>query len=376
MKSTRTHSARGVSLIEAVVALAVMATGLLGIVGVQSSLRANSDIAKQRAEGVRLAQERIEELRGFSDMAGAGPSYVGIVSSVDISTPAQANTTFTRTTTVTPMQVGVPDLQAVPRAKSVSVNVSWPDRTGQTQSVTLHAAVSGIAPALAGSLAVPPYGGNPMRQPLNRERGIPPTAVDIGNNQSAFRPPAVGGGVVWVFSNSTGLISLCSLTNDTGQQSDLTAANINLNNCSSNVARIVSGYLRFNLNGQQTRPAVLDNLEMTLQQTAPAAFAGIDLNCAMDITAQPASYTAFYCAVPVGSPAAPLQWSGALVLENRPRTPALFVQPGGPYRVCRYVLDASYTSISTGLLNQNFLVIDAASTCPTTGPTTWPHQPP
>ncbi|MDP1533833.1 MAG: prepilin-type N-terminal cleavage/methylation domain-containing protein, partial [Rubrivivax sp.] len=43
---------QGVSLIEAVVALAVLAFGMLGLVGVQATLRGNADIAKQRAEAV------------------------------------------------------------------------------------------------------------------------------------------------------------------------------------------------------------------------------------------------------------------------------------------------------------------------------------
>ncbi len=54
---------RGISLIEAVVALAVMAFGMLAFVGLQSSLRFNGDVAKQRAEAVRIAQEAIEQWR-------------------------------------------------------------------------------------------------------------------------------------------------------------------------------------------------------------------------------------------------------------------------------------------------------------------------
>jgi Tfp pilus assembly protein PilV len=387
MQPNPTRQPRGVSLIEAVVALAVMATGLLGIAGVQSTLRANSDIAKQRAEAVRLAQERIEDLRYFRDMTGTAPSYVGITSTVDTTTPARSNTTFTRTTTVTPMQPGAPDLQAVPRAKSVSVTVSWPDRTGQTQQVTLYAAVSGIAPALAGSLAVPPDGGDPMRQPLNRDRGIPPTAVDIGGNQSAFRPPAVGGGVVWVFNNTSGLISLCALITDTGAQSDLRANNIG--NCTNNAARLVSGYISFNLAGQQTRPAALDNLEMTLQQSAPPPYAGTVTTCAMDTASQPATYTAYYCAVPVDNTTSPPSpWSGSLVLENRPRTPLLFVQPGGAYRLCRYIIDGkdlvittnpnsvtvatSFSNIGSSLANRNFVVISSANSCSPPFPSPYP----
>ncbi len=61
---------RGVSLVEAIVAMAVMAFGMMAIVGLQTTLRANSDVAKQRSEAVRIAEEAIETARAFSLMAG------------------------------------------------------------------------------------------------------------------------------------------------------------------------------------------------------------------------------------------------------------------------------------------------------------------
>ena len=60
------RAARGVSLVEALVALAVMAFGMLAVAGIQGMLRLNSDVAKQRSEAVRIAQEQIEQLRAFA----------------------------------------------------------------------------------------------------------------------------------------------------------------------------------------------------------------------------------------------------------------------------------------------------------------------
>ena len=56
---------RGVSLVEALVALAVMSIGMLALVGVQSTMRLNSDLAKQRTEATRIASEEIERMRSF-----------------------------------------------------------------------------------------------------------------------------------------------------------------------------------------------------------------------------------------------------------------------------------------------------------------------
>ena len=398
--------ARGVSLIEAVVALAVMATGLLGVVGVQATLRANSDIAKQRAEGVRLAQQKIETARFFRDVSGTAPAYDGIASGVQVEMldPVQrpdgsfsSNTTFTRTTTVTQVdsRAGVPDLQAVPRAKSVAVTVSWRDRSGQLQAVTLNAAVSGIAPALAGSLAVPPDGGTAVRQPFGRDAGIPRGAVDLGDGRSGFVPPglAAGDGRVWVFNNVNGLINLCVLRSLNG---GINAANIDCTG--STYARLVSGVIRYSLGAPvnalappSQRPAALDLMRMTVRQTLPLSQT---VECAVDVTITPPLFTPYYCAVPVGDPAVAPTWSGALRAE--PATPeaasALFVPdtgpdtPPAPYRLCRYIVDRQdlditptsvavatrFSNIQRSLLNRNFLVIARDSTCPSLFPNPYP----
>ena len=54
--------------------MAVMAFGMMAIVGLQTTLRLNSDIAKQRSEAVRIAEEAIEEWRAFSVDANHGPA--------------------------------------------------------------------------------------------------------------------------------------------------------------------------------------------------------------------------------------------------------------------------------------------------------------
>jgi hypothetical protein len=58
-------------------ALAVMALGMMGLVGVQSTLRNTSDVAKQRSEAVRIAQVEIERWRAFTALAGGGGTNYG-----------------------------------------------------------------------------------------------------------------------------------------------------------------------------------------------------------------------------------------------------------------------------------------------------------
>jgi Tfp pilus assembly protein PilV len=52
-------------LVEVLIALVVLAIGVLAIAVFQTTLSRNSDLAKQRTEATRLAQQRIEDLRAY-----------------------------------------------------------------------------------------------------------------------------------------------------------------------------------------------------------------------------------------------------------------------------------------------------------------------
>ena len=59
---------QGIFLIEALVALLVMAVGLVALVKFEATLAASGSVAKQRTEATMLAQREIETLRGFVDL--------------------------------------------------------------------------------------------------------------------------------------------------------------------------------------------------------------------------------------------------------------------------------------------------------------------
>ena len=81
-RATR-HGSAGITLIEALIALLVLSLGMLALVQVQSTLRYNSDVAKQRSEAVRIAQENMESLRAYGRLAATTgyKSYTEIASS-------------------------------------------------------------------------------------------------------------------------------------------------------------------------------------------------------------------------------------------------------------------------------------------------------
>ncbi|MEQ1804904.1 MAG: pilus assembly protein PilV, partial [Burkholderiaceae bacterium] len=73
---------RGTTLLEGLVAFLVLSLGMLSVVRVQTQMRLNTDVARQRSEAVRIAQEDIERLRAFSVIAvrAGATAFAGVAS--------------------------------------------------------------------------------------------------------------------------------------------------------------------------------------------------------------------------------------------------------------------------------------------------------
>lgn len=201
----------GVSLVEALVALAIMSFGMLSLVGVQATMRMNSDLAKQRSEATRIATEEFERVRGFSSMGAVqgqpGVSYDEIGSrTLDAYAPpgGVGNTTYRVERTV--------NLVAGTQQKVVMVRVIWQDRTGTRQTVTMDSIVSGTDPSL-GALLTVPLRGSALNQRGGRHVSIPAAAVDLGNGTSRFEPPG-SSSVAWYFNNLSGALKACNYDGD------------------------------------------------------------------------------------------------------------------------------------------------------------------
>ena len=204
----RRSSARGFTLLEALIALLVLSFGMLAIAGFQTTLTRSSDLAKQRTEAMRLAQQKMERLRAFGQVATdptVGPTHKfnytdDVVSNTVLPYTGPevftSNATFTRTWTVTP--------NATDTEKWINVVVAWNDRTGQAQSTALQSVISKFDPRSVGTLATGP-GATNVRKPKNRNINIPYPAIGLGGGtQSAFTPPP--GGITYVFDNNSGNI--------------------------------------------------------------------------------------------------------------------------------------------------------------------------
>lgn len=395
-------AARGVSLVEALVAMAVMSIGMLALVGVQGTMRLNSDLARQRTEATRIASEEIERLRSFTSLAAVpgtpGMSYDEIVSrTVDgYQLPGDtANTSYQVVRTVRP--------DPSSGQKVVSVQVRWTDRTNQPQTVTLDSSISATPPTLSAMLIVP-HRESPISRGRGRHISIPDAAVPVpgDSGRSRFTPPG-SSGVTWYFDNLTGLMRVC-----VGDVTDV-------GTCP--VATLVSGTVRYHIRDVQPTGADAEHPAGPLLPlaTGPGALVladavgtGTAASCYALIVGQQINY---YCAVATSDAQG---WGGQLDLALASGSWSLL--PSG-YKSCRYTTDlpsadlestttvneadpnaeftananhprkyclerprnaneagnacTAYSASTSGgrvkvnLINQNFLVIRGDQTCPT-----------
>jgi prepilin-type N-terminal cleavage/methylation domain-containing protein len=357
-------SARGFSLIESLIALVIVSFGLLAIAGVHLKLTRGEDIARQRGEATRLAQEKLEELRSFTQLnAAAGVnSWGGMAGATDtISNDPNAyhaNTTFTRTWQV---------LDSVDDAwRRVRVTVAWTDRVNATANeettLSFNTMIAKTDPFDSGALSFPLPGNTTLKRPKNRSLNIPVPATDLGDGHSAIK---VTDSLYAVFSNDSGwVVRTCAF--------EITLAS-QLNLCPETTAYIIAGYI--SLSGPSTFPA---DLAMNTTQitgstgvTCAAPSVAVDQN---DISQTIAGYRYYMCVVHVA--AAGNAWSGKV------RLAAAALNAGGTnYLVCRFQYKAKvdkpsvdnpnnvqdYTSVTDSLDNQNYL-ITTANTCPAVGP--------
>jgi Tfp pilus assembly protein PilV len=382
MRRTRRREL-GVSLIEALVAFGVMAFGMMAVVGMQATLRGNGDLARQRAEAVRIAQDYIEEWRGFSTLVTTTnrTAYADIATPSGDTTEARTNAIYTvkRQVNAEPVVSGTVPAQR----RTLVVEVAWVDRAGQDQSVKMATSIVGIEPELNASVVL---AANPdqVLSPLSRNRGIPPGAVALPGGRSGFVPPGQTGGdtrVAWVFNNTTGVITICTTTGtSTGDLLTTLGAPI----CGSQKALLLSGGVRFATGtsaaptaASVTNPAGPDYpaFGVSVTQTSPVSQS---VGCFQDAVVD--TQVLYFCAVPITSSV--LNWSGSVLFGTPlPIASALSVALSSQYKVCRYQAPASYTAVAVPTVNQNFVIIKAGDNttfyeCPTTGtPRTWAHQP-
>ena len=364
MQHARRHSGLqaqcGIGLIEALVAFLVLSLGMLAMARMQSDLRAHAELARQRTEAVRIAQQDIETLRAYSALKASQSS--GSRSYEQIAAASTTIDAIGPTRYELARQVST---SADGQAASIAVTVRWNDRRGEPQQATLASVIGRSAPALAAALLSAPS-GVPVLGAFNRSPRIPLAAKDLGDGRSAFKP-ANDSTVAFVQDNRSGdVVARCMGLPTTLVTAALTPAD--LTNCDTTIGLLLSGTVRFALGAPLP-------LEIALTLTGdgyPQA-----PQCTTTAIESDDRRSVYHCVVyPSASGTNAGRWSGQTMVV--PIGWRIGVT-GEDRRICRYSSDldgsgaidrnvehpAAYAGVDTTLAHQNFLVVTAADTCPT-----------
>lgn len=386
MKPPRSTAAPGgIVLIELLVGVVLLSLGTVLLMRLQTGLRLSGDLARQRSEALRLAEEDIEVLRSFTRIdAGAAPggrAWAAIADAVDLPLDlAGAPTAYRLDRSVS--------TGSAPALKAVTPTVGWTDRQGQARRLALPTLIAAVDPALLGALLLQRDSGRPNgafgRHPL-----IPLAARELPDGRLVYQPRP-GGTLVWIFDVATARVTGRCRAIAGLASSELTAAS--LSDCRALSGLLLAGTLRFATDRDSPGtadtenplgPAVDLDLRITLSSSGhpdPAWECDDDAPDGVPPAATLLTVVHYACVVqPAGNPA---RWSGRLDVVPRGWTLADGLPTGTPssperLRVCRYSADHDgngridnrehplrYSNVAEPLADQNFLLVRAGSACP------------
>lgn len=346
--------ARGLSLVEMLITLAVGMSGLLAMAGFQASLQRTSALGKQRAEATLRAQQWIEAARAFEVLkTEAGKAAFQDIAALATPVPlAGLTATYNLTAGVDNYRFDrvsgtfVLDNASteVPAYKRLGVRLNWKDPTGQDATLGLTTLVAGLDPRTGASAFRPPAAAS-----FNRNPGVPPTATSQSNGTSTFRPGGAAGTVnpTLTYSNYSGRVVSVGTT-------PLAAG-------SYSVMGYVTGW-----SGAGTRPNTpIAGVDVTMSLAGyPAAPDASVYRCWDDSTGPAISGTITYvCVMPP-----PQDASSSVTLRLAGVT---FASGTSGDTVCKYAANAnpySGEALRRGHTNQNYFVLYGSSACPADAP--------
>ncbi len=342
----RRHTQRGVTLVEALIAFLVLSFGVLGMAKMQSALHLNADLARQRSEAVRIAQQDMESLR-------AHPSAASKSIIVVPDTGRAGNTSYRVDRTVS-TDGGM---------QTAEVTVTWADRAGADQHLALRSIVATTPRALSAALVLQ-RDSRPSHAALGRSVAIPAFARELGHGTSAFKPDEAAT-LALVVDDTTGLVvARCDVAASTRNPELSTST---LGECTSIKGWLLSGTVRFSLgsppDAERPKDAALPlDIQLKLAE-APTSERPL---CA---TEQREHEVAYHCVVFT------MPWSGRS--EIIPKGWALGTT-AADRKVCRYAADqdgtgavdsnnehpGDYKNVTQALMQQNFLIVRGDQDCP------------
>ncbi len=370
-------SRRGASLVEALIALLVMAIGMLAMSNLQARLRQSGDLARQRAEATRIAVAEMERLRAFAALRRHAGLPAAAIAFDEIGeeawTVAAGSTVFQLRRDVQPLaQAGV----------ELLLRVAWNDRASEDGELMLNwrSALAAADPRLALAAFLPPDAGAAQGRLHQRHPSIPSAALDLDGQHSLLRPLEQNAWVLLLEHRRGRILGSCDIAPERALGSlspaELRACGLQSSPpiASASGAFLLSGHVRFSLDEVADSAAPNDpvlplDIELLLNSSGHAGAP----RCELDRhRAAPAGVQAldYVCMIPPRTDAKGSlpDWSGSI------RFGGLSFGPGG-YRVCRYggvgndgigstEHRGQYEQRTGSLSQQNFLVVRHESACP------------
>ena len=207
---------KGIGLIEVLVAAAVFAVGITAVVQLQGTFFKNSSAANARSIAMSIAQEKIEDLRGFqvTDSSvidifdftsitanGGGRCTEQLIDGVcTLALPsgsvARDNITFNRNWSVNNYYYNGGALSTTANGdiaqKQVAVTVTWTDIDGSTQTATLSTVINQFSGAASTGLLANNIGGSGEKPVVNytasSDTGVVAVSVGVNVNRETLVP--------------------------------------------------------------------------------------------------------------------------------------------------------------------------------------------
>lgn len=201
----------GFSLIEVMIAVVVLATGLLALAALQASLARSSSDAKVRSRVAALLTARMDELRAKAydsaatladdgctvDLGAEDWVPTGFCGDAGIGaiTAGQSVVTYSSAVDAASFTAGRLPANGEPQFKRVTLRATWTDASNASHSLSMASEMSALA--LSGSILPPPPGsGTPTGAPIVRTTnpagpGVIPIAIGGGDATAASNPRPV-----------------------------------------------------------------------------------------------------------------------------------------------------------------------------------------
>jgi type IV pilus modification protein PilV len=144
---TKQHN--GIGLIEVLIALFIVAIGILSLTQMYGSFMQSTADNKARSEAIAIAQSRLENMRNYMHAVSTRDEFNTLYADGSNSNSATINginTVFTRQETIA----------SAGEMKNISVSVLWSDPTGTAQSVSLDTELTYTPPGVSGLLGLAP----------------------------------------------------------------------------------------------------------------------------------------------------------------------------------------------------------------------------